>query len=161
MAHLQIGRDIGDAPLTEPSLAVIGDVGRKPSLQRIALKRMRLIVAAEQRLWRMAGAAMLQTLDEVGAAIPFRGFRQFGSVQDSMLALSPAVTENVPPETILASSDARKTTIGATSSGAIQGTPRGDFDASPFLAVSWSFASSPLGVLPRSRWLGRSGPRGE
>jgi hypothetical protein len=78
VAHLQTGRDIGDAPLTEPSLAVIGDVGRKPSLQRIALKCMRLIVAAEPRLWRMAGAAMLQTLDEVGAAIPFRGFRQFG-----------------------------------------------------------------------------------
>ena len=75
MAVLQIGHDVGDAPPAEAPLVVIGDVGREPSLQRIALKSVVQVVAAERRLGRVAGAAMAQTFDKIGAAIPFGGFR--------------------------------------------------------------------------------------
>ena len=72
MAILEIGRDIGDAPPAEAPLAVVGDVGREPSLQRIALKGAPAIVTAKRRFGRVTGAAMPQTFDKVGAAIPFR-----------------------------------------------------------------------------------------
>ena len=75
MAVLEIGRDIGDAPPAEAPLAVVGDVGREPSLQRIALKGVRAIVAAECALGRVAGAAMAEAFDKIGAAIPFGGLR--------------------------------------------------------------------------------------
>ena len=49
MAILEIGRDIGDAPPAEAPLAVVGDVGREPSLQRIAMKGAPAIVTAKRR----------------------------------------------------------------------------------------------------------------
>src|SRR6202041_3476635 len=78
VAVLEIGGDVGDAPSAEAPLAVIGDIGREPTLQRIALKSMGIVVAAESALWRVAGAAMAEALDEIGAAIPFGRLRGIG-----------------------------------------------------------------------------------
>jgi hypothetical protein len=64
MTILQIGHDIGDAPPPETPLVVVGDVGRKPSLQRIALKGAPAIVTAKRRFGRVTGAAMAQAFDK-------------------------------------------------------------------------------------------------
>jgi hypothetical protein len=65
-------------------------------------------------------------------------------------ALSPPVTAKEVPLTIRAASEARKTTTGATSSGSIQGTPRGDLAVRPATAVGSSAATSPVGWFPAS-----------
>ena len=67
---LQVGRDILGRPVAQRALAAC-DVGRDPALQRIALQRFGWLVAAEKRLRRVAGAAMVRALHEIGAAIPF------------------------------------------------------------------------------------------
>ncbi len=76
MASLQVGHDVGDAPAAKAVYAIIGDVGREPSLQRVALKSVLQVVSAKRRLGRVTRAAVPQTFDKVGPAIPFGGFRR-------------------------------------------------------------------------------------
>src|SRR5665213_4283860 len=55
-------------------MLVVGDIGREPVLQLTPVKRLCCLIRAEEILWRMTGAAMARSFDQVGAAIPFVAF---------------------------------------------------------------------------------------
>jgi hypothetical protein len=71
------------------------------------------------------------------------------SYHEVLWALSPAVISKVEPDAMRPASVMRKTTMGATSSGAIQGTPSGVLVARISLAACSSVAV-PVGSLPTS-----------
>src|SRR5581483_1767338 len=77
-----------DAPAAQAAGGAVPDVRREPSLDRVSLQRMRRVVAAQQSLRRMTGAAMAGTLDEIGPAIPFLGFLRVGAKYPALIVES-------------------------------------------------------------------------
>src|SRR3981081_4715864 len=90
MARPQIGGDVIDGPIAEPAPAVVGDVGREPSVEGGALKVLAGLVAPQKGFWRMAGAAMTGPSDQKGSPIPLGGLWRVG------LVFALAEIESVP-----------------------------------------------------------------
>ena len=72
MAGAEEGDDVIHRPGAEAAPLVVGDVGGEPTLQRIALQGAAVLVAAKEVLRRVAHAAMLEPLDQIGASVPLR-----------------------------------------------------------------------------------------
>ena len=72
MAGLQIGDDIINRPAAKSAARIVGNVGREPTLQCVALQALSCLVAAKKILRRVAQAAMAETFGQIGAAIPFQ-----------------------------------------------------------------------------------------
>src|SRR5258705_8412928 len=70
MARPQIGGDVVDGPIAEPAPAVVGDVGREPSLQGGALKVLAGLIAPQEGFRRVTGAAMTWAIDQKSSPIP-------------------------------------------------------------------------------------------
>ena len=70
MTGLEIVGDLLNRPTTEATARIVGDVGGKPALQRVALQPLAGLVAAENGLRRVTEAAMAEALGQIGAAIP-------------------------------------------------------------------------------------------
>ena len=69
-AGLQILGDVVGTPGADAGAVVCGQVWRHPVVQRPALQRLARLVGAEQVLGRVAGAAVAEAVDEIGAAVP-------------------------------------------------------------------------------------------
>ena len=83
-AQLQVVHNLLFAPAADADIAVRCQVRRVP-LAEVAALQIVAGVAAEQIFWRMAGAAVLQPLDQIGAAIELGGLAR--------IALKAAVAE--------------------------------------------------------------------
>src|ERR1700722_5962976 len=73
-AGLEVLNEIVSGPSTDAFALVVGNIGCKPALKRSPGQRQTILVTAEERLGRVAGAAMRRPLDDVGTTIPRGGF---------------------------------------------------------------------------------------
>src|SRR3978361_473901 len=72
-ATRKVLRDVGDAPRFQSGAFGAVQPRREPTLHQSAAKGPAASVCAEHVLWGVAGAAMRGPLDQITAAIPFRG----------------------------------------------------------------------------------------
>src|SRR5581483_7531369 len=71
--RLEVFDDLIDAPRAEPLLGRRSQAGGKPTLAHSAFEGVVLLDGSEQVLRAVAGAAMAETLDEIGAPVPLLG----------------------------------------------------------------------------------------